>query len=141
MPWIAVISMALASCASPTHYFGIPTTEPEPAASLGPDGTLQWDKGASLRSLARSAQLGDKRAQFELAARFEHGIEIERDLGKACRLYAIAARQSGGTIWVYSPPVGNSTRGSVIPIDSGPVIPGLSAARERLNALKNRGDC
>ncbi len=94
-----------------------------------------------LATLAQQAQAGDKHAQVELGIRFEEGIGVTQSKSNACSLYRKAATSSGGTIWVYSPPVGNGTTGQVIPIDRGPVIAGLPEASERLEALEARSGC
>lgn len=60
---------------------------------------------------------------------------MPQDIGKARTLYRLASTDSGGTMWVYSPPVGNGTSGRVIPMDRGPVQPGLREARARLEAI------
>jgi len=70
--------------------------------------------------------------------RFEEGRGVERDPNKARKLYAKAAASSGGTIWVYSPPVGNGTSGRVIPVNSGPKQSGLAEAKRRLEGLGTR---
>lgn len=93
---------------------------------------------SALQQLARAAQAGDKPAQLELGIRYEEGRGVPVDLPRAERLYALAAASSGGTIYVYSPPVGQAKYGTVIPINSGPVAPGLMSARERLRALRAR---
>lgn len=79
------------------------------------------------------AQAGDQSAQYELAIAYGTGSGVPRDCGKSRSLLKSAATPSGGTIWVYSPPVGNGTSGRVIPIDQGPVRPGLIDARTLLN--------
>ena len=88
-----------------------------------------------LGRLAQRANTGDKHAQLELGIRFEEGRGVERDLKKARKLYGKAASDSGGTIWVYSPPVGNSP-GRVIPLNTGPKFNGLTEAKKRLIALE-----
>lgn len=90
---------------------------------------------ASLGLLARRAQGGDKLAQLKLGIRFEEGDGVERDIEKARTLYSRAATDSGGTLWIYVPGVGNGTRGRVMPIDQGPRQPGLKAAKDRLAKL------
>lgn len=87
-----------------------------------------------VRRLALQARGGDKHAQLALGDLFVAGRGIPRDLAKARSLYASAAQESGGTLWVYSPPVGKQKAGSVIPI-TRPMIPGLPAAVARLEAL------
>lgn len=100
----------------------------------GPSGIASM----SLTSLARMASAGSKNAQLELGIRFEEGIGVSRDFDKARKLYGKAATTTGGTLWVYSPPVGNGTSGRVIPIDRGPRQPGLQEATQRLQALDRR---
>jgi len=89
-----------------------------------------------LTALASEAQGGSKQAQMELGIRFEEGRGVERDLGKARKLYGSAASDSGGTIWVYSPPVGNGTSGRTIPVNTGPKRSGLAEAKRRLEGLE-----
>lgn len=52
-----------------------------------------------------------------------------------------ATNDSGGTLWVYSPPVGNGTSGRVIPAENGPKIHGLNEARIRLARLEEMRKC
>ena len=59
------------------------------------------------------------------------------DPDRACRLYEAAAATSGGTMWIYSPPVVKGGSGRVIPITT-PVSPGLPVAHARLIALAYR---
>lgn len=87
----------------------------------------------SLQPLHDRAQLGDKQSQFELGVAFSEGLVVERDCTTARRLLRKAASDSGGTLWVYSPSVGNGTQGRVIPIDQGPKQSGLKSAEEMLN--------
>lgn len=89
-----------------------------------------------LPQLASEAQGGSKEAQLELGIRFEEGRGVERDLGKAKKLYAKAASDSGGPIWVYSPAVGNGTKGRVIAVNSGPKRSGLVEAKRRLEGVE-----
>jgi hypothetical protein len=91
---------------------------------------------STLQRQAFGAISGDKRAQLDLGIRFEEGLGIERDLNKAKKLYRQAAIDSGGTIWVYSPPVGNGTSGRVMPVNAGVRQNGLAEAKRRLEALK-----
>lgn len=88
--------------------------------------------------LVQRAQLGDKHSQFELGQRFAAGQGVPRDCEKAVALTRKAANASGGTLWVYSPPVTQGGAGRVIPVDQGPVQPGLAAAK---NALATDLEC
>ncbi|MBD58620.1 MAG: hypothetical protein CL808_00660, partial [Citromicrobium sp.] len=71
---------------------------------------------------------------------FEEGRGVACDPGKARTLYGRAAATTGGTIWVYQPPVGNGTTGRTVPLDTGPREVGLPAASERLASLEDRLD-
>jgi hypothetical protein len=51
----------------------------------------------------------------------------------------IAAAASGGTVWVYSSPVRDGARGSVVLVSTGPVVQGLVAAKRRLALRGERG--
>jgi len=112
---------ALAACAVPTDYVGI---------SLVPG-----DADPEIQSLARSAQAGSKHAELELGIRYEEGDGLPVDLDRARALYKSAAPDTGGTIWVYSPPVGSSP-GQVIPVDTGPKQLGLVEAKKRLEEIE-----
>lgn len=119
----ALAASLLAGCAR-ASFAGIPFA---PGAAAG-----------ELQRLARSAEAGDKAALLELGVRYEEGRGVPVDLPRAARLYGLAAASSGGTMFVYMPPVGGARYGSVVPISSGPVVPGLPEARERLRALRER---
>jgi TPR repeat protein len=105
---------------------GIPLSQPAVTA-----------EEAELQDLARHAQMGDKQAQLELGTRYEEGRGVPVDFRRALTLYALAAADSGGTLWLYSPPVG-SRQGQVVPVNAGPQLAGLPIARQRLNDLQNR---
>lgn len=102
-----------------------------------PSPTVQRDYTVMpLSTLASAAQGGDKQAQLELGIRFEEGRGVTRDMKIARKLYAKAASDSGGTIWVYSPPVGNGTKGRTIPVNTGPKRVGLVEAKLRLEGVE-----
>ena len=112
----------LAGCVAPSRYMGI---------SLKP-GTAD----AAIQQQARHAMAGDKQAQLDVGIRFEEGAGVARDITAAKKLYRQAASDSGGTIWVYTPPVGNGTSGRVIPVQSGAKQYGLSEAGRRLRWIE-----
>lgn len=117
-------ALLLTACTN-NAYMGIPLAE-----GIG---------DPALRSLAQRAAAGDKQAQLDLGIRYEEGDGIERDLHFAKKLYQLAASDSGGVLWVYSPPVGNGTSGRVIPVRSGHNNLGLPEAKSRLSELgKNK---
>ena len=115
---------ALSACAAPSSYMGI-AFAPVAASS----------EQSEIHSLARRAQAGDKQAQLELGIRFEEGRGVSQDLERARKLYTKAATSSGGLKWIYSPPVGNGTKGRIIPLDTGLVSAGLAEAAVRLENL------
>jgi hypothetical protein len=125
----ALLAALMLLCASPlltactaNSYAGIPFS----VGAADPD----------LQGLAMRAQAGDKHAQLELGVRYEEGRGVPIDLRRAERLYLMAASDSGGTTYVYSPPVGRNGRGQVIPVDTGPRQHGLPEARVRLDELQ-----
>jgi hypothetical protein len=75
-------------------------------------------------------------SQLDLGIAYEEGRGVERNLRIAKSLYRKAASESGGTIWVYTPPVGNGTNGRVMPVNLGVKQGGLAEASRRLDALK-----
>jgi hypothetical protein len=91
----------------------------------------------ALQALAARARAGDKQAQLELGIRFEEGSGISRDLLQARALYAAAAKDSGGTRWIYTPPVASSAP-SVQPYGGqDPKIAGKAEAKRRLARLSH----
>ncbi|MBC2653681.1 sel1 repeat family protein [Novosphingobium flavum] len=114
-------SALVGGCAAPTSYMGLNLTAP--------------DLSADVRELARRAQAGDKQAQLDLGIAFEEGRGVVRDTGRARRLYALAASDSGGPSWVYVPPVVSGQAGRVVQVGSGLPQRGLKAARIRLGML------
>lgn len=86
-----------------------------------------------LRATYDRAELGDKKSQFELGLAYANGELVDRDCTQAERLLRLAASDTGGTLFVYSPPVGNGTTGRVIPVDRGPRQLGLRSAKDLLD--------
>jgi len=89
----------------------------------------------AVQALAARASTGDKQAQLDLGIRFEEGAGVARDLDTAKKLYRQAASDSGGTIWIYTPPVGNGTSGRVVPITKGEKSLGLAEAKKRFEKV------
>ena len=65
---------------------------------------------------------------------------MERSTRRAAQLYRAAGSPSGGTLYVYSPPVGSEKAGRVIPVNAGPRQPGLPEAQSRLALLHLSGN-
>ena len=118
------LAASMTACAPARQYLGIDLT-----------ATPMSDAQAELRSLARDAKTGNKYAQLQLGIRFEDGNGVPRDHQIARKLYSAAANDSGGAMWIYSPPVGSETIGRVIAIKQGAVVTGLIEARYRLERL------
>ena len=91
---------------------------------------------ATPAALECAAASGDKFAQLELGIRYETGEGVPRDLRRAERFYARAARDEPRSRYVYSAPVGDERYGRLIPISDGTAAPGLAEAQERLSRLR-----
>jgi hypothetical protein len=117
-------ALLMGGCAS-QQYMGV---------SLKPGGA-----DPAVQALAARASTGDKQAQLDLGIRFEEGAGVARDLTAAKKLYRQAASDSGGTIWVYTPPVGNGTSGRVVAVQAGTKQYGISEAQRRLKTLEEVG--
>jgi len=92
----------------------------------------------TLHSLYDRAMVGDKHPQYALGLLLGSGAAGAPDCAAAREFLAIAARDEGGTPWVYSPPVGNGTQGRVITIDQGPRRAGHPQAKRLLSTF---GSC
>jgi len=90
----------------------------------------------ALQQFAQRAQAGDKQAQYDLGLCYEMGLGVPVDRNRARKLYRLAASDSGGTIWIYTPPVSKGTAGRVMPVETGPRQPGLAAAQRRLEQME-----
>lgn len=119
--------LALASGCATNQYMGI---------SLKPGAA-----DPAVQALATRASVGDKQAQLDLGIRLEEGVGVVANVDRAARLYSLAASESGGTLWVYLPPVGNGSVGRVIPVERGSLRAGLVRAQNRLAAIKQRRNC
>jgi hypothetical protein len=112
----------LAGCTA-ERYMGVPLA----AGAAEPE----------LQALARRAHAGDKNAQLELGIRYEEGRGVPPDPEWAERLYRLAASQSGGATYVYSPPVGTRP-GQVVEVSREIARAGLVEAERRLAQLLDR---
>jgi hypothetical protein len=113
------LPLALAACAVPSHYAGV---DLRAGSGIAPE----------VQTLAERARSGDKQSQLDLGIRYETGSGVPQDMKQARRLYRMAAATTGGTIYVYQPPVKKGGRGGVVPVNLGPVVQGLEAAKVRL---------
>jgi TPR repeat protein len=120
---LATAALALGACAAPGTYAGISL-----AAGIA---------DPQLQALARRAQAGDKRAQLDLGIRYEEGLGVATDLGRAEKLYAIAAADAHRQTWRYQ----KSALGSqafFAPSSDEISQRGLPEAKTRLAALNRR---
>jgi len=118
---LSAAALLTSSCAS-SQYMGL--------------SLIPGEAPTDLQNLAARAHAGDKQAQLDLGIRFEEGRGVPRDRRKAIRLYEQAAADSGGTTWVYSPPVGKEASGRAVPISGQPKSAGLVEAKRRLDFMK-----
>jgi len=117
---IALIGLLATACAPRTQYIGL---------DLRPGSAIASD----VRALAERARSGDKQAQYELGIAFEEGrLGLRPDVKRAAKLYAAAAMDKGGTRTAFVP---NNGAVSAVTLHSGPLVPGLKSAKERLVAL------
>lgn len=152
---LALLAVTLGGCAVPAKYMGVSTRTPmSPAEQLRiqsalADGTMTlagcpWYAPDGYRvtiacellppsQLAGLAWAGDRHAALELGIRFEEGRGVPIDIEKARKLYRLASVTTGGTMWIYTPRMGEAPA-QIMPYDA-PVVQGLPAARERLEAL------
>jgi hypothetical protein len=117
-----LLAALLSACAAPTSYMGI---------GLAPSAA-----SPELQTLAQRAQAGDTQAQLDLGIAFEEGRGVEVDLKRAEGFYRMAAGASGGTVWVYVPPVQRGASGRVIAAGKSLERHGLVEASHRLALLK-----
>ena len=120
---LLALPLALAACTAPTHYAGI---------DLRPESRNASGVSPEVQALATRAQRGDKQAQLDLGIRYEEASGLPADPKRARQLYRMAAATTGGMIFVYQPPAKKGGRGGVVPVNLGPVVLGLEAAKVRL---------
>ncbi len=114
----------LTACAAPTHYAGI--------------DLRAGAANAEVQALAQQARSGSKDAQLALGIAYEEGKGVRVDPKRARKLYRMAAKPSGGTIYVYVPATKKGGKGYVTPVNLGPKVEGLAEAQQRLVADKAR---
>src|SRR5690606_7329583 len=85
------------------------------------------------------ADSGDQVSQYLLGFAYEHGIGVERNVEQALRYYKRAAAPRANRTYVYSPAVGHESHGRVIPVTTGPNLPGLGAAQKAVERLERGG--
>lgn len=83
--------------------------------------------------MARAARDGDKRAQFALGERYEHGDGVPLDLDQAAALYRAAAANGGGTRMMFVPQKSGAV--SSVPVNMGAPVSGLPEARDKLASV------
>ena len=123
---VAALALLASACAAPSQHYGI---------ALAPGAALP-----EFQDLARRAAAGDKYAQLDLGVRYEEGNGVPRDLKRAKQLYRLAATPSGGTMYIYTPPVRQGGKGMVMPVNVGPRVEGLDEAKMRLLIMGEAGD-
>jgi TPR repeat protein len=86
------------------------------------------------------AASGDTDTALEMALRLRAGMGLPRRPAVARRVYAALVVAKGGTIYVYSPPVGSESAGRTIAVNTGPVIPGDARAMRELGVMLVTGE-
>jgi TPR repeat protein len=76
---------------------------------------------------------------LDVALRLRTGIGLPKRPGVAKSIYATLVQPKGGTIYVYSPGF-NGKRGTVIPVSTGPAIPGDARAMRELGKMLILGE-
>ncbi|WP_300538577.1 SEL1-like repeat protein [Sphingosinicella sp.] len=123
------------------HHLSIAVAALLVGCAVDPYADIALQPGAAstlVQEEARRAMAGDKYAQLALGKRFEAGIGVPQSYRKAKRLYEQAASDSGGIVWVYSPPVGKEKTGRTVPINTGPKVAGLPEAKAWLAGMRTR---
>lgn len=115
-------ALLLTACVAPSSYMGISLV----AGAADP----------AVQSLAARAQRGDKQAQLDLGIRYEEGNGVPADLKRAQKLYRAAATTTGGTTFVYVPATKKGGRGYTMPVNMGPRVEGLAAAKRRASFFR-----
>ncbi|NVJ99203.1 MAG: SEL1-like repeat protein [Alphaproteobacteria bacterium] len=77
---------------------------------------------------------GDRNAAMQLGLWFESQEEYE----EAVRYYQVAASAHAGQTYIYVPPAGD-VAGYVMPVDTGPRVPGNAEAQYRLGLMYRDG--
>jgi len=90
------------------------------------------DSPAMLTCRARG---GERDAQYQLARLYDAGEGVAPDAREAARWYKLAAAPSSGQSYYYMAPVGNQSRGWVMPYQTGQPHPGDARAQFALARL------
>ncbi len=88
-----------------------------------------------LQNVALRAATGDKHALLALGIAYEEGQIVAKDLNRAKRLYAAAAKSTGGTRYIHTPIIPGVAPSQVRAINNGPLQRGLIDAKRRLDRL------
>jgi TPR repeat protein len=96
---VLALAVLVAGCAS-NRYMGIPL---EVGAT-----------DLAVQRLAARASTGDKQAQLDLGIRLFRGEGMNTDEGRACKLFRMAASETPGQLWIYTPSPGGGAQGRVI---------------------------
>ncbi len=91
------------------------------------------------RQLVEQACSGNKTAEFMLGYLYETGEGVVADPKKAVKWYQRAARPTRGMSHVDVAPVGTQAHGRVMPVQTGPEIPGNPDADYRLGLMYLEG--
>jgi TPR repeat protein len=135
------VGLAVSGCATPVEQACAGKLNIGPMLVLGPaplliDALSGPDAKAAACVLAAS---GSNDTALEMALRLRAGIGLPKRPAVARRVYEALVQPKGGTIYVYSPPVGQSP-GRTIAINNGPVVPGDARAMRELGLMLVTGE-
>jgi hypothetical protein len=138
---LALFGLALGGCATPVEQACEGKTNIGAMLILGPTPLLlDALQGPDTKIASCLLASTSKEQALELALRMRVGIGAPKRPGVALKVYEQLARTTGGTIYVYSPPVGSEGAGRVIPVNTGPAIPGDGHAMRELGIMLISGE-
>lgn len=92
----------------------------------------------NMTDVQAAAKRGDQEAQFELGQRYRLGSGVARDLSRARKWYARAARSTESRLFIYSGPVGSESHGRAIGTGHADIRLGLPKADACLRSLERQ---
>ncbi len=135
------LALLVSACASPVDQACAGKLDVASTVLLGGTPLLLKALSGPDSRAARCVLASTSRAQaLDIAARLRSGEGYPKRPGVAREIYSVLATATGGTIYVYSPPVGKDKPGHVIPVNTGPVVPGDRQAMRELGIMLILGE-
>jgi TPR repeat protein len=139
--FLFVCAGCLTACATPVEQAC--EGKPNAASTVLLGGTnllLSALEGADSKAAGCVLASTSKEQALALALMFRSGEGAPKRPGIARHIYERLVISTGGTIYVYSPPVGKMKSGTVIPVNTGPVVPGDARAMRELGKMLIAGE-